>query len=400
MDGAGGAGRLLAVGALGGAAAALVLQRCVQQGLEVRRAAERVSQKARPPGHAELFGAVQQDPRGSFQLHCVLAALIRAGVPEAVSEDGEGDTVEDVARSCQVDEAVLYRLLRLAASAGVFEEIPPEGAGWLDRCTGAVLRAPPRSAEAADAAAARAAAAAVASAALGQSAGSVLAELRGVGKRRFRHTCVSYALLGGEDGDPGLRAAMLVKGSPEFVEPWTRLDSVLKQGEDCSACAASGRPGAVDLFRGGLQRAPCGLAVAFSEYLLGLASPQTEALVAELPLPEEGTVADIAGGSGELLAAVLASRPGLRGVLFDLPDVARGAAQGPLAGLVETGRARIAEGDFFSPPLPLEGCDALLLRWVLHDWGDDDALRILRNLRATAGPAPTIILRVAARWSR
>lgn len=93
-------------------------------------------------------------------------------------------------------------------------------------------------------------------------------------------------------------------------------------------------------------------------------------------LPDSGLVMDLGGGHGELLSAVLCARPGLHGVLFDLEHAVIGAE----AHLREAGvaaRATVRWGDFFAAlPGPV---DAVLLKSVLHDWDDGDAVRILRR---------------------
>ncbi|MFI7017851.1 methyltransferase [Streptomyces sp. NPDC050164] len=72
----------------------------------------------------------------------------------------------------------------------------------------------------------------------------------------------------------------------------------------------------------------------------------------------------------------MTARPGLRGTLLDLPEAAEEAGRAlAAAGLGE--RASVRPGSFFDP-LPA-GADLYLLTWVLHDWNDDEALRILRR---------------------
>ena len=88
---------------------------------------------------------------------------------------------------------------------------------------------------------------------------------------------------------------------------------------------------------------------------------------------------DIGGGEGRLLCAVLQAYPHLSGVVFDLPSVMESAHEYLReAGLAE--RAEAVAGDFFKE-VPL-GADAYVLSWVLHDWDDESALRILANCRA------------------
>ena len=91
------------------------------------------------------------------------------------------------------------------------------------------------------------------------------------------------------------------------------------------------------------------------------------------------SVVDVGGGNGAFLAAVLAAHPAARGVLFDQPHVVAGA--GPVltaAGVTE--RCEGVAGSFFEA-VPA-GADAYLLKAILHDWEDEDCLRILRACRA------------------
>jgi hypothetical protein len=87
---------------------------------------------------------------------------------------------------------------------------------------------------------------------------------------------------------------------------------------------------------------------------------------------------DVGGGNGALLAGLLGVHPHLSGVVFDQPHVVAGARRTlEAAGL--DGRCRIAEGSFFEG-VP-EGGDAYLLKFILHDWGDEDCAAILKNCR-------------------
>ena len=90
------------------------------------------------------------------------------------------------------------------------------------------------------------------------------------------------------------------------------------------------------------------------------------------------TIADIGGGYGALLAAILASSPSLSGILFDQPHViAKSVACLKAAGLAE--RCRAVGGDFFAN-VP-DGADVYLFKSVLHDWNDSQCERILKNCR-------------------
>lgn len=97
---------------------------------------------------------------------------------------------------------------------------------------------------------------------------------------------------------------------------------------------------------------------------------------------EFNVIADIGGGRGHLLRAVLEQTPGAQGVLFDRAQVADG-----LGGL---DRISVRVGSFFDDPLPAADC--YLLSNIIHDWSDPDAVAILTAVRAAAAPTSTLLL--------
>ena len=99
------------------------------------------------------------------------------------------------------------------------------------------------------------------------------------------------------------------------------------------------------------------------------------AIVGAYDFATAGTVVDIAGGQGVLIAAILRANPNLRGVLFDQPHVVAGAL--PLleaAGVAD--RCELASGDFFAS---VPSADTYTLRHILHDWDDEHSIAILRS---------------------
>ena len=101
-------------------------------------------------------------------------------------------------------------------------------------------------------------------------------------------------------------------------------------------------------------------------------------------------IVDVGGGNGTLLAGILAANPTLRGVVFDLPDVATRATE-QIRELGLAGRCESVGGDFFDE-VP-GGGDAYLLKHVIHDWNDDPATAILRTCRrAMAAEAKLLIV--------
>jgi hypothetical protein len=101
-----------------------------------------------------------------------------------------------------------------------------------------------------------------------------------------------------------------------------------------------------------------------------------------------GKIVDIGGADGALLAQILAGAPATTGVTFDLPHViAEAAASIKAHGLGD--RLGAESGDFFEA-VP-SGADTYLLSIVLHDWDDERAGQILKNIRTAAEPGATVI---------
>jgi hypothetical protein len=96
-------------------------------------------------------------------------------------------------------------------------------------------------------------------------------------------------------------------------------------------------------------------------------------------------VADIGGGQGRLISAILNEHPHLRGTLFDTASAVTDAAP-VLAAEGVSDRVNVVVGDFFES-IP-SGPDAYVMKAILHDWSDEDSVRILKNIRTAIGDNP------------
>jgi hypothetical protein len=118
-------------------------------------------------------------------------------------------------------------------------------------------------------------------------------------------------------------------------------------------------------------------AAIFNAAMTSTSSIEVPAIIAAYDFSGFERIVDVGGGEGALLHGILSANPNLRGVLFDLPSVVAGAVSLQNGSVAE--RCEIVGGDFFQG-VPA-GADVYFMRVVIHDWNDDDALKILTNCR-------------------
>jgi hypothetical protein len=95
-------------------------------------------------------------------------------------------------------------------------------------------------------------------------------------------------------------------------------------------------------------------------------------------------IGDIGGGRGHLVQAVLDAVPSAQGVLFDLSHVIEEVSD------TASERLTLQAGNFFQDALPT--CDAYLLMEIIHDWGDEQSVAILKAVRRAAPSHATVLL--------
>jgi hypothetical protein len=118
----------------------------------------------------------------------------------------------------------------------------------------------------------------------------------------------------------------------------------------------------------------------FDQSMVQRAQMLSLACVPVLDWPTTATIADIAGGTGTLLAAVLQAAPDAHGILVERPNVLE-HARPVLQRQGVANRCVLSPADLFAPP---PSADLYLLASVLHDWDDHHAARILAALGHSA----------------
>jgi hypothetical protein len=238
--------------------------------------------------------------------------------------------VQQLAAACGADSDALHLLLRHLAGRGVFLELPEEGVFRMNEAGRELLTD-------------------------GAIAGM---DLNGIGGRMARS--------------------------------WTTLLSAVRTGRPAYAECSGGLDFWSDLDANPEVRESF-------DALMGVAGhgrPDPDFLLDPTSWEQVRTVVDVGGGSGTLLAEVLAAHPGVGGVLVDLPSTV--ARSGPVfaAAAVDPARVRLCGQSFFEP-LPTGG-DLYLLKSVLADWPDAEAVAILRRCaeaaRASSGNGGRVVI--------
>lgn len=130
-------------------------------------------------------------------------------------------------------------------------------------------------------------------------------------------------------------------------------------------------------------------AAVFNDAMTAFSSSVGPAVAAAFDWSRFAKIADVGGGHGALIAAILGQATAARGILFDLPKVVAGAtALLERAGVAA--RCEVLGGDFFET-VP-KGCDAIVMKSIVHDWSDEKAGGILRNCAAALAPGGRVVL--------
>jgi hypothetical protein len=154
---------------------------------------------------------------------------------------------------------------------------------------------------------------------------------------------------------------------------WQKLDQVLRSGKPAFAAANAG------MAFWDYMNAHAEVGACFHRGMAAMASMTARALPTALGLERFSLVADIGGGSGIVLAELLAATPGLKGILYDRAD-AMNPARKHLATRGLSGRVVLKAGDLFES-VPGDA-DAYVLKNVLHDHEEQKCDQLLASLHA------------------
>ncbi|HSU31556.1 MAG TPA: methyltransferase [Bryobacteraceae bacterium] len=239
-----------------------------------------------------------------------LSAIARMGVADHM--DTAPVQIDELARKTGANPPSLYRVMRMLASVGVFEEVP---------------------------------------------------------EKSFRLTPVGQLLK--TDAPGSLRYSAIQFGDQWSTRPWEHFTETVRTGEN-GVRKAYGKD-IFELFVDLPEQAEV-----FNRSMTNISAAMVEPIASAYDFSSIDRLADVGGGHGMLLASILTRHPHMQGVLYDLPEVVASAGAKPhLAGC--EARVRIESGSFFEH-VP-SGCDAYIMKFILHDWSDDHCRQILSATR-------------------
>jgi hypothetical protein len=200
------------------------------------------------------------------------------------------------------------------------------------------------------------------------------------GEQRWRNNATSDLLR--EDHPDSMRAWVRFLGGDWVGEIWDELPTAVRTGGSGTEAAFG-----LEYFDLIAERPETG---AMFDAAMAAASRFTAPFVtAGYDFGACTRVCDVGGGTGTLLAEILAAFPDLLGVVFDLPEVVAGAPK-ELAARGVADRCEVVAGDFFAA-VPV-GSDLYVLQSIVHDWDDESAVRILTRVREAMTPGARVLL--------
>ena len=129
----------------------------------------------------------------------------------------------------------------------------------------------------------------------------------------------------------------------------------------------------------------------FSASMASISGPENAAVARALDFGRFRTLVDVGGAHGHLLATILGRHRRLRGILYDQPQVVANApASRFITAKAVAGRISVEGGNFFNA-VP-QGADAYIMKYIMHDWTDDQCARILGHCRRAMAPGGRVLV--------
>jgi hypothetical protein len=183
------------------------------------------------------------------------------------------------------------------------------------------------------------------------------------------------------DAPGSMRYPAIQFGDPWATRPFEYFTDCVRTGGE-GVTMAWGK-GIFDLFADIPEQAE-----AFHRSMTNVSGMEGAAILEAYDFSGVRRMADVGGGHGALLASIVQRNPDMHGVVYDLPAVVAGISRDQIGEC--GGRLEIEAGNFFER-VP-GGCDAYLLKHIIHDWDDDRSRRILKLIGSQLPPGGRVLV--------
>jgi len=173
------------------------------------------------------------------------------------------------------------------------------------------------------------------------------------------------------DAGSSLREMNAVLNSDAWLGGWQQLDQVLQTGTP-----AFPEVNGQTVFQ--YISSDASRSENFARFMIEIYGPEGPKIAAGFPFGRFSHLIDVGAGAGNILADILRTHPGVTGAVCDLPRTAD-VARKFLADQNLSDRSEVIAGDFFQEVT--SGYDGYFIKSVLHDWDDEQCVRILANLQ-------------------
>ena len=196
---------------------------------------------------------------------------------------------------------------------------------------------------------------------------------------KFSETPLSAVLR--SNAKPSARAFAMMGGREWHMRGWERLEYTVRTGKT-ALDDVYGMPPFEYLFSH-----PAEMKI-FNDAMTEFSAMDSPAITEAYSFEGIGSIVDVGGGHGLLLANILQRNPHMRGTLYDVPPVIEGAKNGPLQPVMD--RCTLTSGDMFTS-VPA-GADAYIMKHIIHDWPDELCVKILSGCRKGVNPGGKLLV--------
>ena len=203
--------------------------------------------------------------------------------------------------------------------------------------------------------------------------------------RRFSITPMGQLLR--SDNPQTLRGAALLEEGPEHYAVWKHLPAMIKDGKQDGFVREFGER----IFDYAAHHPS--YAQVFNEAMSSYSATHTKLVLEALDGCDFSKVqylCDVGGGHGHLICNLLLRHPHIKGTVLELEQVIgdKELLWASKMGISED-RCRYVPGNMFQK---IPSADSYIMKMILHDWDDQECIKILSNIQSAAAPGARLFI--------